>query len=213
MFHFRFNFVTLLNIKRKDMSVKGTITTADYLDYDEFKRLVFCLEDDEKYRDCLYCILSFCLGLRISDVLKLKWEDVLERKNAVVTEKKTQKTKMIPISLKTAKHILSLYQKLKEPPVSDYIFCNENGDSYLTRQGVNAKLKRWKLRYGLNINNFSSHTFRKTFGRYVYESMGRSEEALVLLNRIFRHTSIQVTMIYIGLRDDEIGKIFDNIGI
>ena len=195
------------------MSVKGTITTADYLDFGEFKRLVTCLESDEKYRDALYCILSFCLGLRISDVLKLKWEDVLRKKKALVTEKKTKKTKTIPISLKTAEHIISLYEKLGEPPITDYVFPDPEGKTFMTRQGINAKLKRWKSRYALSINNFSSHTFRKTFGRYVYETMGRSEEALVLLNRIFRHTSIQVTMIYIGLRDDEVGRVFDNIGI
>lgn len=192
------------------MSLKGTITTADYLDFEEYKRLLMCLEHDKRYRDVLYCILSFCLGLRIGDVLNLKWEDVLERANTVVTEKKTGKTKKIPININTAKKIADIYNKLKRPDVSGYIFKNKD-DTPLTRQSVNQKLKRWRDRYDLNIKNFSSHTFRKTFGRYVYESMGKSDEALILLNRIFHHTSIQITMIYIGLRDDEIGKIFENI--
>ena len=193
------------------MSLKGTITTADYLDFSEYKRLIKCLEEEGKYKDCLYAMLSFCLGLRISDVLKLRWEEVVNCRYVIVTEKKTQKTKRIPISMETARHIAQIYQKLGSPPVGELIF-GHNGKP-ITRQGVNIKLKGWKLKYDLNLKNFSSHTFRKTFGRYVYETMGRSNEALVLLNRIFRHSSIATTMIYIGLRDDEISDIFNGLAI
>ena len=194
------------------MSVKGTITTADYLDFNEYKRLIKCLEEEGKYKDCLYAMLSFCLGLRISDVLKLRWEEIIGCRFIIVTEKKTKKTKRIPISLETARHIEQIYRKLGKPDLNELVFVGRN-EKPLTRQGVNLKLKKWKLKYDLNISNFSSHTFRKTFGRYVYETMGRSNEALVLLNRIFRHSSISTTMIYIGLRDDEISDIFNNLAI
>ena len=49
-----------------------------------------------------------------------------------------------------------------------------------------------------------NHTFRKTFGRYVYESMGRTTEALILLSMILKHSSPQVTMVYLGIRQEEI---------
>ena len=195
------------------MSVKGSITTADYLDFDEYKRLVVELEEDKHYRYSLYCVLAFCLGLRISDVLKLKWEDILDRKNVLVTEKKTGKARSIPIGIKTAQHIKRAYEQLGWPDVKQYVFVSHDRNKPITRQAVNKRLKEWKVEYGLNIKNFSSHTFRKTFGRYVYESMGRSDEALIILNRIFRHTSIQTTMVYIGLRDDEISKVFNNLDI
>ncbi len=195
------------------MSVKGSITTANYLEYGEYKRLIVELESEGEYRWSLYCILSFCLGLRISDVLKLKWTDVLERRNVTLTEKKTGKTKTIPIGLKTAQHILRIYDKLDSPNLDDYVFVSPETGRPITRQAVNKKLKVWKTKYKLEIENFSSHTFRKTFGRYVYETMDRSDEALILLNRIFRHTSLQTTMVYIGLRDDEINKIFNNLEV
>lgn len=81
----------------------------------------------------------------------------------------------------------------------------------MSTQYINRVMKTWKDKYNLHIGNISSHTFRKTFGRYVYDKMNRTEEAIILLQRIFRHSSPQTTMIYIGLRDDEVNKIFDTI--
>lgn len=73
------------------MSVKGTITTADYFQYDEFKRLIDCLVSDEQHIWAFYCMISFCLGLRSSDVRKLKWQDVLNKRSVIVTEKRLAK--------------------------------------------------------------------------------------------------------------------------
>ena len=96
--------------------------------------------------------------------------------------------------------------------MSNYIVTNKHGNP-VSRQYLNVIVKLWKKKYSLELGNFSTHTFRKTFGRYVYEKMGRSQESLVYLNHIFRHTSIQTTMIYIGIRDDEVGGIFNSIEV
>ena len=80
-------------------------------------------------------------------------------------------------------------------------------------QYVNRQLKMMKDKYDLEIENISTHTFRKTFGRYVYEKSGRSNDSLLYLNRIFRHHNIDTTMIYLGIRDEEISNIFESIEI
>ena len=195
------------------MSLKGSITTSDYLPFEEYQRLVKCLENDGQFLWCTYCILSFCLALRISDVLNLTWEQVLDKRNVTVTEKKTGKTKNIPIGPNTSAHLSELYKKLKKPNIHRYIFINNETNRVYTRQRINQILKLLKKKYDINVGNFSSHTFRKTFGRYVYNKMGKTEESLVILNQIFRHTSIAITKIYIGLRSNEIGNVFNNIDI
>jgi len=194
------------------MSVKGSITKSDYLPFEEYQKLVRGLESDGEFKWAAYCLLSFCLALRVSDILKLRWADVYEMNGTIVTEKKTGKTKMIPIGKNTQEHISDLYDKMGRPPLRDFIVTNKNGEP-ITRQYTNRIVKKWKTKYSLKLGNFSTHTFRKTFGRYVYEKMGRTQESLVLLNQIFRHTSIQTTMIYIGLRDDETGKLFSSIDV
>lgn len=72
-------------------------------------------------------------------------------------------------------------------------------------------LKQFRVDYNLPIEAFSTHTFRKTFGRYVYEKNDKSAESLILLNHIFRHSSIDITKVYIGLRQAEIDTIFKSI--
>ncbi len=202
-----------MNQKKRNMSLRGSVTTSDYLPFEEYQRLVNCLDNDKKYLWCTYCILSFCLALRISDVLKLTWDEVLGRRYVTVKEKKTGKVKQIPIGVKTADHLTELYKKMNKPNIHKYIFINKETNRIYTRQYVNKMLKRMKEEYGIKVGNFSSHTFRKTFGRYVYNKMGRTEEALVILNQIFKHQSIQTTMIYIGLRKSEIGQVFNSIEI
>lgn len=195
------------------MSRKGTLTSADYFQYDEFKRLVDCLVKDGQHIWAFYCLLSFCLGLRSSDVRKLKWQDVLNKRSVIVTEQKTGKTKGIPIGQNTADHISKMFELAGEPNLDTYIFCTSRAkeNTPVTIQYVNRIAKTWKAKYKLNIGNFSTHTFRKTFGRYVYEKRNRSTDALIELNRIFRHANLQTTLIYIGITDDNIYGVFDSI--
>lgn len=193
------------------MSKKGSITKSDYLPYEDYLRLIDSLMEDGQFKYALYCILSFALALRISDVMKLKWSDVMGHKELVIQEKKTRKVKSISIGPKTADRIDDIYYKLGKPDKHKWIFMNYLGTAPMSTQYINRVMKTWKDKYNLHIGNISSHTFRKTFGRYVYDKMNRTEEAIILLQRIFRHSSPQTTMIYIGLRDDEVNKIFDTI--
>lgn len=194
------------------MSVKGSITTSDYLPFTEYQRLVNELEKEGEYRWAAYCLLSFCLALRVSDILKLTWKDIYEASGVKVTEKKTGKTKYVPIGNNTRDHLMILYEKMGKPDMRKHIVVNKHGQ-VVSRQYLNMLAKQWKKKYNLQLGNFSTHTFRKTFGRYVYNKLGKTQEALVYLSRIFRHASIQTTMIYIGLRDDEIGSIFNSIDV
>lgn len=84
-------------------------------------------------------------------------------------------------------------------------------DKPMTIQCVNQKLKDFKYKYRLKITNFSTHTFRKTFGRYVYDYNNHSAESLLLLNKILNHSSIQVTKTYIGITQEEIDGVFSSI--
>lgn len=197
------------------MSKKGSITTADYLPYKDYQKLVQALIDEKKYWWACYCILSFCTGLRFSDVCKLKWRDVLNERKLITTAKKTGKTHVIPIGQNASDHFTTLYERMGKPNKQDFILANKKGNEEkpVSIQYINRELKKLAIQYELDIDNFSTHTFRKTFGRYVYEKSGRTERSLIYLNRIFKHTSLDTTMIYLGIRDDEISSIFNSIEI
>ncbi len=196
------------------MSLKGSITTSDYLPFSDYQKLVQSLIDEERYWWACYCILSFCTGLRFSDVRRLRWIDVLDQKNIIVTAKKTNKTHIIPIGTNASDHLNTLYKRMGSPNKSSYIIASQlNSEKSVNIQYINRMLKIFVKKYKLNIEHFSTHTFRKTFGRYVYEKSGRSNESLLYLNRIFKHRNIETTMVYLGIRDEEIASIYHMIEI
>lgn len=194
------------------MSLKNSCTTSDHLPYHEYERLLRCLRHDKDYFYEMYARLSFCTALRISDVLNLKWGDILNKTHLSLGEKKTGKWRKITFSPSVQAKIREMHRLMGKPELDRYVFAvSERANMPATIQCVNRNLKKIKYRYGLKVEHFSSHTFRKTFGRYIYESNKRSSESLLLLNRILNHSSLDVTKRYIGITDDEISDVFKQI--
>ena len=191
--------------------IKGQLTTADYLHIDDYNRLVTGLHGDELYVWELFCRLAFCAGLRASDVLSLKWKHILNVDFIGKLEQKTQKGRQIKLNASVRNKLLELYKLQGSPDRELPVICNPQTNQSYSLEYINRKLKYFRVRYRLPIKAFSTHTLRKTFGRYVYENSGKSAESLILLNTIFRHSSIEITKRYIGIRQDEINKVFDSI--
>jgi integrase len=195
------------------MAAKNQFTKSDYLPYEELKRLLDKLHKDKKYIWELYVRVSFCTALRASDVLSLTWSDIINRSSLVKREQKTGKVRKIQFSQNTQDRFDELYMLMKRPNPAELIFFNRRTGKPFTIQYINRIIKSWKEKYRIKIGNFSTHTFRKTFGRYVYDKNQNKSEALVLLNSILRHTSIDVTKVYIGLRDEEIQSVYSSIKV
>lgn len=193
------------------MSVKGQITTAEPLEYSDFLRLLSGLHEDGNYLWELYCCISVCTACRVSDVLSMKWKDVLERDAFYKIERKTGKTRQIPFNENVQRRIASLYKLLGSPDKRQPVICNPKTRKPYTKQYINDTLKYLRVKYRLPIRRFSSHTFRKTFGRYVYDSKERTTESLILLSMILNHSSLNTTKVYLVIRQDEISGIFESI--
>lgn len=193
--------------------IRGQLTTADYLPMDMFRKLLDALEKDGEYLWATYCWLSFCTAFRASDVRTLRWKDVLNRNRLVKTEKKTRKSRMVKFSRYVQEKTRHLYGLQGSPDVENLIFMNPQTGNPYSLEYINRLLKVFRVRYRIPIRAFSTHTFRKTFGRYVYEMMGRSAGALILLNQIFRHSNLETTRRYIGLAQEDIDKVFNSIHI
>lgn len=191
--------------------IKGQLTTADYLSIEDFNRLIDGLHNDEQYMWELYCRLSFCTALRASDVRMLRWNEILGRDEFIKMEQKTGKSRRISLNKSVGDKLLELYSLMNSPEKNSLIFNNSITQKPYSLEHINRLLKEFRVKYHLPKMNFSTHTFRKTFGRYVYESNERSAESLILLNTIFRHSNIKVTKVYIGIRQDEIDKVFNAI--
>lgn len=193
------------------MSVKGQLTEANPLIFSEYLRLLHCLHEDKLFIWEAYCKIAFCTALRISDVRSTRWKDILWKKELIKEEKKTRKIRIIPLNEEVQVGILKVYQSLGSPDPELSVICNPRTKKPYSESHINRMLKLFKFRYKLSIRNISTHTLRKTFGHYVYDMWEGSSEALLLLNAIFKHTSIEDTKRYIGLTQDNVNRVYDSL--
>ena len=193
------------------MSVKGQLSTSEALDGSSLVRLLSGLHRDGEYLWEVYCCISFCTALRVSDVRELRWRDILNRRVVCRREKKTGKLRRIPVNEGLRARIAALHALLGSPSGSAPILRNPRTGKVYTTQYINRRLKLFRYRYKLPAAHFSSHSLRKSFGRYVYDSHDRSPESLVLLSSILKHGDPQTTMVYLGIRQDEIDDVYDSL--
>jgi integrase len=190
------------------LSVKGSHTTADYLPWDEMTSLLGNLERDKRYMLLTLISVGSYTGLRISDLLRLRWVDLLQSEHLELHEVKTKKYRKIKINTKPKRLISTILRKNKTNPERLILFNEQTGKSY-SRQHLNRLLKGIKREYKLSISNFSTHSFRKTFGRRIWHQDNYSEKSLILLSLIFNHADTQVTRKYLGITDEEIQAVYD----
>lgn len=191
------------------MSLKYTKTTADYLQWDEAMNLIRKLAKDGNYKMSLLIALGCFTGLRISDILALRWKLILHVSEFTITEKKTGKQRTLRLNPQLQRHIAECYEQINPIGTSAPILVSQKGTIF-TIQRINVMLKEIKRRYHLRVGNFSCHSLRKTFGRQVYTMSGDSAElALVKLMELFNHSSIAITKRYLGLRQEEILETYD----
>lgn len=191
----------------KKMSLKYQNTTADFLPWESFEKFLLLLERDKEYNFLLLVSTGVFFALRISDILSLKWKDILNKKEIMIVEKKTKKKRTIPILSKHQNIIYRCYKHKNEPYLEDFIIISRKGQP-MSIQYVNRRLKAFKEKYNLPIKNFSSHSLRKTFGRHVWENSNYSEKSLLLLSDLFGHSSPAYTKRYLGIREEEIENLY-----
>lgn len=190
---------------------------ADALDWEEAMSVIERLNNDFRFRDAMLMSIGCNLGLRISDILQLRWADILQDDTLVIKEKKTGKKRSLRINAALRREAILAYDNLEISNNTNYIFVawNNDGDRPFTRCRAHQILKDIQHRYGIrSAKVFSSHSLRKTFGRRVWLSeseKGRGETALVLLSEAFGHSSIAITKRYLGIRQQEILSLYDSI--
>ena len=191
------------------MSLKYSTTTADYLVWSDAMNLIRKLAKDENYKMSLLIALGCFTGLRISDILALRWEQILSTEEFTIIEKKTGKKRVLRLNSQLQQHIQECYEHIQPIGLKAPILVSQKGTVF-TIQRFNVILKEIKRKYRLKVKNFSCHSLRKTFGRQVYNmNSENSELALVKLMELFNHSSLAITKRYLGLRQEEILQTYD----
>jgi integrase len=194
------------------MSLKGQRTTTTSLDWDQFRSLVAKLERDGNNKYCLLVAIGVFTGLRISDLLQLKFSDFENTDILTIQEKKTGKTRRIKINNDLKVLVSRLKEKMQPKDSNKLIFLNRYGTKTIGTSWINVSLKQIFKKYDIHIEgNISSHMFRKTLGNRVLRLNNYSNESIIKLMELFNHSSPSLTRRYLGLREQEILDIYDSL--
>lgn len=194
------------------MSKKGQTTTTTNLEWNDFISIITRLEHDENYKFCLLISAGVFTGLRISDLLTLRYSDLLKGEVFSIREQKTKKQRSIKVNKNLKEIVERIFKKTKIKDPNQLIFINKYGTKPIDKSYVNVKLKEIIKKYRIKLDgNVSTHTFRKTLGRRVMEINEYSNESLVLLMELFGHSSMSITKRYLGIRQKEIHDVYDSL--
>ena len=155
----------------------------------------------QNMRNLLFFTIGTNCGLRISDILALNVEDVKDKNYIQIVEQKTGKSKKFPINSKL-KPMFEEYTKglnLKDP------LFKSTFNNRLDRFAAYHILKDACQKVGIE-EKVGTHTLRKTFGYHHYKKY----KDVALLQKIFNHSSPQITLRYIGIEQDQIDESYTN---
>lgn len=175
-----------------------TKRTTSHISWSEVSRLVSELKKDNN-RLHLFITIQSLLGLRISDVLNLKWKDLLDNTELVIIENKTKKERHLIVNKDLKNAVLCEYNKKFSNKKNNLIFLNKHKTSSISVSYVNRELKKAFKKYNVDADHVSSHIFRKSFAYKILEDGNFSNEAIFKISRMFMHSSIDITMKYLLL--------------
>ena len=144
-------------------------------------------------------MLEANLGLRISDILKLRFSDIIkdgERYRLAITAQKTGKARVFTVPL-------ALYQFIR-------CYCLDQGIPEqqrifpLTERTVQRHLKA--VCDYLGYEGISTHSFRKFYATEIYKN---SHYNIALVQQLLQHSSAAVTQRYIGIQQREVEEAIE----
>ena len=163
---------------------------------------------DKTGRNALLFRLGINSALRVSDLLELRYNDIFHddyrfKEYIRTRESKTNKWKQFKPSEKV-RAMLKSYAKKHKLQKDDYLF-------FSFRSGKSVSIDRtntWRILASdakiVGIQNFGTHSLRKTFGYHYY----KNTKDIATLMKVFNHGSQNITLRYIGIEQEDLDKVY-----
>lgn len=158
-------------------------------------------------RDRAMLELMYATGLRISEIINLKFEDLHLTMGTLQTLGKGHKERIVPVGDEAIKWVNRYLEearpKLLKQKRSNYLFLNFHGNN-LTRQGVWKNLKAEVRKAGIQ-KNITPHTLRHSFATHILENGAD----LRIVQELLGHADISTTQIYTHLSNKQLADIYN----
>lgn len=175
--------------------------TSDYLTTDELKRLNRYFQKEQNYQMALLIEFGFRTLLRYSDISEFTWENVLNKDELILNEKKTGKKRCIKVGAVLKALLFEYYELMQLPQLHNSVF------SYSLRH-TNRLLQFGARTIGIRKKHVSTHSLRKSGARFLYDESNRSEDVFLKISMILNHSSSQVSRRYLGITKEEISDVY-----
>ena len=145
-------------------------------------------------------VLEANLGLRVSDIVQLRLNDIVkdgDRYRLDITEQKTGKKRVFTVPTE-------IYNYIKQYCIDNEIKSNEQIFK-LTERAVQKHLKLVCDYFG--YKGIGTHSFRKFFATNVYKD---NDYNIILVQELLQHSSPTITQRYIGISSKDIEKALQN---
>ena len=198
------NMKQIKKTKKQQVKTRNTQVVEPIRDKHDIRRIIDYFNTHDKRKYAVLFELGVNSGLRVSDLLKLKVKDVLDKDKISLREKKTNKAKVFPLKPSLQKLLNEFCYKRD---LNEYLFLGKHWQALDRIVIYKALVSACKC---LNINaNVGTHTMRKTFGYHHYKQY----KDIALLQTIFNHYTPEVTKRYIGITQDEINESYLNLNL
>ena len=197
-------------------------------DMGDIDRISQFLIQRKRYRDNMLFIVGINFGLRVSDLRTLRFcqlinDDFTFRDRFPILERKTRNTRKrqqnryITINMAVIEAVTLYLEHTPDICLSDYMFRSEsnrgrNRNEPLSKQAVDLILKGIANDLGLG-NRMATHSLRKTFAYHQMVMSGNDPRKLLLLQKMFGHSSAAQTLDYIGITSEEIDEAYRRLNL
>ncbi|MDX5813391.1 tyrosine-type recombinase/integrase [Bacillus cereus group sp. BfR-BA-02730] len=172
-------------------------------DVEQIKNMKWALDYHCSKRDYILFLIGINTGLRVSDLLQLKTEQIIKlkrkrRKEFIVREGKTKKERIVNIT-----SIFDEIHSYAEGLESEWLFPSRKGDKPISK--IQAYRQLQKAGEWAEVESIGTHTMRKTFGYWFY----KQTKDIAMLQDILNHSTPQITLTYIGINKEEKDNVLD----
>lgn len=158
-------------------------------------------------------VLEANLGIRISDIVQLKLNSIVqdgERYRLDITEEKTQKKRTFTVPQSIYDYIKSYCYDLGIKQ-NEYLFPSSSGKNKpITPTAIQKHLRVVCDYLDLKDLNISTHSFRKFYATRIYINNNYN---IVLVQRLLQHSKPDITQRYIGIETKELEQAIENNSI
>ena len=159
-------------------------------------------------RDKAMLEVMYASGLRVSEILNLKREQVNFNRGIIKIHGKGDKERVVPIGEFALASLVEYINNVRfryEKSDKRTIFLNTNGKP-LSRQYFFKMIKAYTSEVGIT-KNVSPHTLRHAFATHLLENGAQLSAVQAMLG----HTNIATTQIYLNISTNRIVSAYDSI--